>query len=72
MASTCALATVLFAGVAISVLQETNTNVKQILGRDLALAVRVKDKQPQRSVYLKLPSLEKSRVILNNRQDWTS
>jgi hypothetical protein len=32
--------------VAFGVLQETNTNVKQVLGRDLNLAVRVKDKQP--------------------------
>ncbi|CZR65953.1 uncharacterized protein PAC_15853 [Phialocephala subalpina] len=33
--------------VAIGVLQETNTNVKQILGRDLSLAIRLEDNQPQ-------------------------
>ena len=32
--------------VAFGVLQETNQNVKQVLGRDLDLAIRVKDMQP--------------------------
>jgi hypothetical protein len=40
--------------VAIGVLQQTNVNVKQIIGRDLTLAARVKDKQPQAGRYLKL------------------
>lgn len=40
--------------VALGVLQETNANVKQIIGRDLTLAVRVKDKQPQTGRHLKL------------------
>ncbi|KAF7509295.1 hypothetical protein GJ744_008189 [Endocarpon pusillum] len=53
--------------VAISLLQETNTNVKQILRRDLALAVRVKNKQPLKTgTYLKLPSLKRSILILTN------
>jgi hypothetical protein len=33
--------------VAFDVLQETNANVKQVLGRNLDLAIRVKDKLPQ-------------------------
>jgi hypothetical protein len=40
--------------VAFGLLQETNANVKQITGHDLALAVRVKDKQPQTGKYRKL------------------
>jgi hypothetical protein len=35
--------------VAFGVLQETNKNVKQVLGRDLDLAIRVKDKLPQQA-----------------------
>lgn len=35
--------------VALSVLQETSTNVKRVLGRDLELAIRVKDKLPQQN-----------------------
>lgn len=35
--------------VVLSVLQETNTHVKQILGRDLNLAIRVKDRQSQQA-----------------------
>ena len=35
--------------VAFDVFQETNTKVKQVLGRDLNLAIRVKDKQYQQT-----------------------
>ena len=59
--------------VAFGVLQETNANVKQVLGRDLNLAIRVKDKlPPQDGTCFKLYKLrEKHTNSKNSRCDYT-